>query len=410
MSDILSDLIQNVNQTALNVGSFLGIGSQTDANIRAAGANESGIPDGGYERGVTSANLDNRHDNITSSASNPENKIASTKGKTVGFPNLQYPSETAPYYMKFDFADYTRINHLEPSTFQPLQTIVLPLPDGSGLNDATSANWGTADLGMTGAAINNIGGLNSIINSFTKGAESSPGGMGDRFVAGTRAIVQNDATQDLAAYLIDQLARNSGSEFTNAVIIGEQGAGAAINPGMSAYFQGINFRSFAFNWTFAPKTASESETIRNIINTFKARSLPTFSGTTSLLFNYPAVVKPSFHLSTLDPNGLGITAFKQCVIRDVTVRFSPQGEAPSFYSTSAAPVFIALSISLQEIEYMMANDYDPNAKSFGVNKTNVGKKLFGNIVGSGAEVFNIGEKVGGAASAVFFGKKKPPIK
>ena len=401
--NINSAFTQNVNGTALPIGSSSDIGAQRYANMLAAGAIESVIPDIGFDRGVTSANLDNRN-SITSNASDPENKIASTKGKTVGFPNLQYPSETAPYYMKFDFADYTRIHHLKPSTFQPLQTIILPLPDGSGLNDATSANWGTADLGMTGAAINNIDGLNQIINSFTKGAESSPGGIGDRFIAGTRAIVQNDATQDLAAYLIDQLGRNSGSEFTNAVIIGEQDAGAAINPGMSAYFQGINFRSFAFNWTLAPKNEGESKTIRDIINTFKARSLPTFSGTTSLLFNYPAVVKPSFYLSGLDPKGLGITAFKQCAIRDVTARFSPQGEAPSFYSTSAAPVFISLSISLQEIEYMMADDYDPNAKRFGVNKTNGGKRLFGNVVDVGAGVFNVGEKVGGAFAAVASGK------
>ena len=407
--NINSAFTQNVNGTALQIGSFADINAQRYANLLAAGAIESVIPDIGFDRGITLADLDNRN-NITSNASDPENKIASTKGKTVGFPTLEYPPEPAPYYMKFDFADYTRPNHLKPSTFQPLQTIILPLPDGSGLNDATSANWGTADLGMTGAAINNIGGLNQIINSFTKGAESSPGGMGDRFVAGTRAIVQNNATQDLAAYLIDQLARNSGSEFTNAVIIGEQGAGAAINPGMSAYFQGINFRSFSFTWTLAPKTEGESKTIRNIINTFKARSLPTFSGTTSLLFNYPAVVKPSFYLSNLDPKGLGITAFKQCAIRDVTARFSPQGEAPSFYSTSAAPVFISLSISLQEIEYMMAEDYDPNAKSFGANKDNGGER-FGDFAGKRFRDFaDVGENFADATKAVLSGKPIPPLR
>jgi hypothetical protein len=400
MPDIINSAFTlNVNETALQSGSFADINAQRYANLLAAGAIESVIPDIGFDRGITSADLDNRN-SVTSNASNPENKIASTKGKTVGFPNLQYPSETAPYYMKFDFADYTRIDHLNKSKFQPLQSIVLPLPDGSGLNDATSANWGTADLGMTGAAIDNISGLNSMINSFTKGAESSPGGMGDRFVAGTRAIVQNKATQDLAAYVIDQFARNSGSEFTNAVIIGEQGAGAAINPGMSAYFQGINFRSFAFNWTFAPKTEGESKTIRDIINTFKARSLPTFSGSTSLLFNYPAVVKPSFYLSGLDPKGLGITAFKQCVIRDVSARFSPQGEAPSFYSTTAAPVFISLSIILQEIEYMMANDYDPNAKSFGANKDTGGERFVDFAVGNFKRVVDVGVDAADAVAAL----------
>jgi hypothetical protein len=138
--------------------------------------------------------------------------------------------------------------------------------------------------------------------------------------------------------------------------------------------------------------------------------LPSFSGSTSLLFNYPAVVKPSFYLSGLDPKGLGITAFKQCAIRDVTARFSPQGEAPSFYSTSAAPVFISLSISLQEIEYMMAEDYDPNAKSFGANKDNGGARFGDFAVKSGKDVVDVSVRAGGAAAAVAFGKPLPPIK
>jgi hypothetical protein len=67
-------------------------------------------------------------------------------------------------------------------------------------------------------------------------------------------------------------------------------------------------------------------------------------------------VKPSF--------GLGqeyMTDFKYCVITDVTAHFSPIGEAPSFYSSTKAPVAVALSISLTEMELRTATDYDPTA-------------------------------------------------
>jgi hypothetical protein len=39
------------------------------------------------------------------------------------------------------------------------------------------------------------------------------------------------------------------------------------------------------------------------------------------------------------------------------VRYSPQGEAPSFYSGTHAPVFINCTIALQEIEYQLADSY-----------------------------------------------------
>jgi hypothetical protein len=96
--------------------------------------------------------------------------------------------------------------------------------------------------------------------------------------------------------------------------------------------------------------------IRSIINAFKVNSLPTFSST-SAIFNYPLIVKPKYSLNS-DPDNTGyITDFRYCAITDISVRYSPQGEAPSFYSGTHAPVFINCTIALQEIEYQLADSY-----------------------------------------------------
>jgi hypothetical protein len=103
----------------------------------------------------------------------------------------------------------------------------------------------------------------------------------------------------------------------------------------------------------APKTEQESDVIRNIIRLLKAKHLPTYAGnSTNLFFNYPALCKPSFSLGQKY-----LTDFKYCVIKSVNVSYSPQGEVPSFYSASKAPVFIALSIQLEEIQYQLSKDY-----------------------------------------------------
>jgi len=278
-------------------------------------------------------------------SSNPETAIKTSVESTIGIGDLAYPPDYAPYHMVFEFAKYERPNPKQQSKLQPLQTIIMPMPDGSGINDHQSFGWNTAPMGMVGVGYENVGSVGTIA-----GDVADASGL----TAKLRTLMKPGV--DVGAYFASSALQSVGGVGSNLATLGGQVIGAIANPGLSTFFEGIRFRNFSFTWTFAPKDETESLLIRRIINAFKVNSLPTFS-TTNLILNYPLIVKPKYSLNS-DPDEPGyITDFRYCAITDISVRYSPQGEAPSFYSGTHAPVFINCTIALQEIEYQLADSY-----------------------------------------------------
>jgi len=358
VSNITSAATGAVNSLVNNVqGALGGVGSIASG---LADALSSGGISGGAAAGLMSSKLDTlisgsssfftagSPERITTNAlanrnlsasrgSNPETQIPGNQSKTTGGPRLQYPPSPAPYYMKFEFAKYARATPLANTTLDVIGTVILPMPDGDALIDNTTALWTVKNGEQYGNALDNM---------------KSVGDIKD--VAGVQAV-----SGDTALYAVDRAARLAGQD--DIVDVAESQLGIATNPALAQTFTGVDFRTFTFKWMFAPKTDSESNTIRDIVKFFKAKHLPTFTGSggnggTSFFFNYPAIVKPSFSLGQEY-----MTDFKYCVMKSVNVSYAPQGTA-AFYSSTKAPVFITLSIELQEMEYRLATDYDSNAK------------------------------------------------
>jgi len=302
---------------------------------------------------VQPGTFDNRNLSL-GETSDPETAISNSVASTVGVPNLQYPTDLAPYHMRFNFGTYTRPDPLEPSKINPIQTIILPMPDGSGINDSQGFGWDSQNFGLVGNAIENLGEIEGMVKSVVNSSFSE-----------SKDLIMSQAT-DVGLYALDAAAKFLGGKMgvgDNLARVGEQLFAATPNPALSTFFAGLGFRQFSFTWTFAPKDENESALIRRIINAFKVNSLPTFSSGTSLIFNYPLIVKPEYSLNS-DPSKSGyITDFKNCAIKDITVRYSPQGEAPSFYAKTNAPVFISMTISLSEIEYQLGDSYGGTRQS-----------------------------------------------
>ena len=298
--------------------------------------------------------------------SNPETAINSSVESTIGVGPLTYPPDPAPYHMIFEFAKYERPNPKNQSTLTTLQTIIMPMPDGSGINDHQSFGWNTAPMGIVGVGYENLATLGTMASDVANAS-----GLGDK----GKALMKQGG--DVGAYLASSALQNLyGGVGSNLATLGGQVIGATVNPGLSTFFEGIKFRNFSFTWTFAPKDETESLLIRRIINAFKVNSLPTFSST-SAIFNYPRIVKPKYSLNS-DPDKPGyITDFRYCAITDISVRYSPQGEAPSFYSGTHAPVFINCTIALQEIEYQLADSYkgERSGRKLGADVTATLKKV-----------------------------------
>jgi hypothetical protein len=302
---------------------------------------------------VQPGTFDNRNLSLGQN-SDPETAIANSIDSTVGVATLQYPTDLAPYHMSFQFSTYTRPDPLNPSKINPIQTIILPMPDGSGINDNQGFGWDSQNFGLIGNAVENMGMIEDLVKA-----------AGNLSSAESKDLIMSQTT-DVGLYALDAAAKFLGTKIgvgENLARVGEQLFSATPNPSLSTFFSGLGFRQFSFTWTFAPKDEKESVLIRRIINAFKVNSLPTFSSGGSLIFNYPLIVKPEYSLNS-DPNKSGyITDFKNCAIKDILVRYSPQGEAPSFYAKTNAPVFISMTINLSEIEYQLGDSYGGTRQS-----------------------------------------------
>ena len=270
------------------------------------------------------------------------NKIKDNKNGTVNF-----PSDTPPYYMTFNFFKYKRPSQFGTTTFDPIgETILLPLPDGQGLVDNSQANWTESSLGLAGNALDSI----KNADQYTKALKKD----------GPAAAAANLAAEAGMVIAIKASA-NIPSEFGNVGDVAgtiESQVGAVENTGAAQLFKGVGMRQFSFTWTFAPKNVDESNNIKKIIDIFKRNHLPTFMAAGgSFMFNYPNIVHPSYGGLLDQSTNPYLPTFEYCAISEVNVSYSPQGVAPSFYAKSKAPVFIQLSITLKELNIRLGDKY-----------------------------------------------------
>lgn len=344
------------NISAALTFSGMSIGSTSDVmaiSLDQLISGSSGIYTKGSPERVTTDALQNRNKSAETT-SNPETKVPNSQADTANSPILYFPQELAqgsiPYHMVLEFAAYTRLDPLGNTTLNPKVKIFLPLPNGDGLVDNTEISWSAKELGAYGNILDNI----------------------DRQ---GKAALSTGNLSDAAIYAGLSLIKNSVPELADTA---QTAAGIAPNPALAQTFNGITFRNFGFDWMFSPKNVKESANLKEIINIIKSLSLPTFSGEASTaFFNYPYIVKPQIFPAD---TAASMTDYKWCVIKSVNVHYSPQDSSPTFYTGTHAPVFIGLSIQLQEMEYRLPGDYNGNNR--GVSATaalidignNVGKQ------------------------------------
>lgn len=144
------------------------------------------------------------------------------------------------------------------------------------------------------------------------------------------------------------------------------GAGETYNPFLYMMFQSPRFKTHKLEWIFAPKSKAESDTINDIVNQIKKKSLPTIDY--GAMFGFPeiAMVKlyPDSHL----------LKFRPCAVTSVAINYTPTG-GPSFFK-SGAPAAVSLSIELKEIELTTQNNYDGPSSGVATGIFNAIARLF----------------------------------
>jgi hypothetical protein len=121
--------------------------------------------------------------------------------------------------------------------------------------------------------------------------------------------------------------------------------GLAVNPNQQLLFDGLNLRTYSLSFTFTPYSKQESDTVKEIIKTFKSYSRPrTVTGSGGMLFIPPATFDLDFLFNGI-PNPY-INKVAESVITNIDVNYAPEGWSTH---SDGSPVQTQMTIQFKEI-------------------------------------------------------------
>lgn len=348
---------------------------------------------------------------IEEGAANTASPIVDTTPNAVRFqanrsggndPNGIFNGELSKYYCTLSFGAYKRPKPFESAAWSPDLTICLPLPNE--LTDNISPEWDNQSLGAVGDIING-----AFAGAITSAALRNSGdilvGAGKGFAGGIQAGgaamggAAGAAVGAVGAGLENMLP--DPAQVTSAI---QQSQGLAPNPNPSVMFKGPQLREYTYNWTIFPDSLEQSQALRRMIKAIKGRVLPKSAGSSSAsVLHYPNMVQMNFFpwdkTSGDNPWGWGADSFiriKKCVVKSFNTNYTPSNVPAFFEGEGSHAVAVNVSITLQEIEYMLANDWIGDA-GFGAE---VGLEALGSAVASLAgDIVSRVTDIGPAAAA-----------
>ena len=181
-----------------------------------------------------------------------------------------------------------------------------------------------------------------------------------------------------ASRIASFMGRNALNSFSSGLgkAMGAS-SGTAINHQATLSFDGVNLRSFQFDWTLYPESKEEAEAIKKIIRSIKRNILPEIQDVTGgtgvaaiegslsgnklarAFLTYPAVV--SINLLGIDESHF--LRFKPCMCANLTIDYGASGEI--IVAEGGVPQGVKLSMSFKELEIQTAEDY-PEPKAIGM--------------------------------------------
>ena len=287
--------------------------------------------------------------------------VENNRRQLKGASSLRYPEDLGSHAMIFNFKNYsyrdsgtiTTVSSAASATSDA--SIILPLP--KNLTDSTTPDVMARELGVIGSATADIYG--------STGADfKAMGADVASDIMGLLTSGQKESLSDFALFAIKAGIGSISPEIQGGLAAA---SGTAVNPHSALVFNGVNMKTYTFDWTFIPKNASESEKIKNIINTFKRSSLPSYDsvsggprrleGSNTLsraLLKYPKMVDIFF--VGLDQNYFPL--IKTAMVSQIVVDYTPQGHLTLVKGQEGSrPQMVNMSVTVIESEIHTADDY-----------------------------------------------------
>lgn len=207
--------------------------------------------------------------------------------------------------------------------------IALHIPNQLSVNYKT--NWDTTDTANAQAlmAAGNSG-VNAVAEAFSGNKEAAKKNLSDALGTGAEAAVAN---------------KFLGKDSKYAGLI-SAATGTAANPKKEQTFQGVDFRSFTFDYQFYPRDEYEAQNILNIIYEFKYHMHPEFKSELNYVWIYPSEFDIIYYTGGKENQNLH--KHTSCILESMSVNYTPNGNFSVF--ANGMPTQINISLSFRELQ------------------------------------------------------------
>ena len=121
--------------------------------------------------------------------------------------------------------------------------------------------------------------------------------------------------------------------------------GLAPNPKKEMLFKTVDFRTFSFDYVFAPRDETEANNVMQIIKTLKFHMHPEYKDNNSFLYLYPSEFDVQYY--TNDGINRYIHQHTSCVLTEFSVNYTPNGSFTTF--ANGMPTHISVTMTFQEL-------------------------------------------------------------
>lgn len=254
------------------------------------------------------------------------NNPNSSRGQWGRWSTSSFPRDLGAHFMTFDFKEYNRKAPDDIGTTVGGDIIALPIP--AGLTDNTGIKYNAGvELGIFGSAANLV----------------------DRIAAGG-SLTEELVNTDMASVAGQIIARKASDINASLGVLVDQVKGNILNPNLTVAFEGVDLRSYTFQWKFIPTNEFESRKLAEIISRFKFNALPA-KQSNGLFLKYPNICYIDFWGTE---EGL-LFKLKKSSLTNITVNYGAAG-FPTFFAKTGAPTEVDISLSFQELEAQTQED------------------------------------------------------
>lgn len=122
--------------------------------------------------------------------------------------------------------------------------------------------------------------------------------------------------------------------------------GVAANPKQTQTFQGVEFRTFSFDYQFFPRNADEAKYVLNIIHLFKFHMHPEYKGETDYVWLYPSEFDIMYYTGGVENTALH--KHTSCILENIQINYTPNGNYNIF--PNGMPTQINMTLSFKELQ------------------------------------------------------------